>query len=370
MDQQKRIDKLVLLSEEKVNEIKRHQRTNKALEERVRKAEASMNLINALRETTPHRPKWCATKKAPAGIHRATPTLLLSDLHLDEVVLPEATDYYNAYNREIAELRLTKAFNDAVKVTKHFMSGLEYDGIVCAILGDILTGDIHAELTKTNETTSYDSIVYWVPKLAAGIGMLADEYGKVYVPCISGNHDRNPMYHRVPMKRKARESLSWIIYNWLADFFANDDRVTFQISENGDLRWDVYGHKFNATHGDQFRGGDGIIGPLGPITRGNNRKGARNAVLNRPYDTLVLGHFHQYIVGRDLMVNGALKGFDEYAHESNFLPEPPCQALFINTPEHGITMRTPILVTDPKEPWLKKAKQLKSGIFKVGGEVA
>lgn len=382
MDPKLRIDRLTRLHDEKVNELrvvrralatkelniellKESKRRVVDLEARVKKAEASMKLLNALRDSAPHKPKWAAPRRAPKGTHHATPTLLLSDLHLDEVVDPSGVDWYNAYDRQIAELRLTKAFEDTVKVTTQFMNGLTFDGIVCALLGDIVTGDIHAELSKTNETTTYDTIVYWVPKLAAGISMLADTFGKVYVPCVSGNHDRNPMYHRVPMKRKAKESLSWIIYNWLADFFANDDRVTFQISETGDLRWDIYAHRFNATHGDQFRGGDGIIGPLGPITRGNNRKGARNQVLNRPYDTLVFGHFHQYMIGRDLMGNGSLKGYDEYAHESNFLPEPPCQALFINTPENGITFRTPIYVTDDAEPWLKKAKQMKSGIYRL-----
>lgn len=36
-----------------------------------------------------------------------------------------------------------------------------------------------------------------------------------------------------------------------------------------------------------------------------------------------MGHWHQYFIGQGLVVNGSLKGYDEYAMTSNFRPEVP-----------------------------------------------
>ena len=52
------------------------------------------------------------------------------------------------------------------------------------------------------------------------------------------------------------------------------------------------------------------------------------------------------------MVNGSLKGYDEYAAVSNFGFEAPAQGLFLMTPEHGKTWTAPILPMDRKaEKW-------------------
>ena len=63
---------------------------------------------------------------------------------------------------------------------------------------------------------------------------------------------------------------------------------------------------------------------------------------------------HQLIMAPEqgLIVNGSLKGYDEYASVSNFRPERPQQALWLVTPENGISVSAPVLVADrKKEKW-------------------
>src|SRR5690606_9958463 len=117
-------------------------------------------------------------------------------------------------------------------------------------------GDIHDELARTNEGTMMESIVHWVPKLASGLEYLADEFGQLFVPCVRGNHDRYSKKKQA--KKQSQEAFSWIIYHWLQDKFADDDRVEFAIAESADLEFDIYDTTFLLTHGDQFRGGGGI----------------------------------------------------------------------------------------------------------------
>lgn len=91
-----------------------------------------------------------------------------------------------------------------------------------------------------------------------------------------------------------------------------------------------------------------MIGALGPIIRGDHRKRSRNAQIDQDYDTMLLGHWHQLIQLQRLIVNGSLKGYDEYANQNNFPYEPPRQALWITHPQHGITFSAPVNVERKK----------------------
>src|SRR5690606_24298480 len=130
-----------------------------------------------------------------------------------------------------------------------------------------------------------------VPKLASGLEYLADEFGQLFVPCVRGNHDRYSKKKQA--KKQSQEAFSWIIYHWLQDKFADDDRVEFAIAESADLEFDIYDTTFLLTHGDQFRGGGGIAGIYSPLMKGSYQKQARNASLGQPFDYMIMGHWHQ-----------------------------------------------------------------------------
>ena len=164
----------------------------------------------------------------------------------------------------------------------------------------------------------------------------------MFIPCVTGNHGRNTF--KIRNKGRNHTSFDWLIYQFLAKRFEGDDRIHFLISDGSDAYYSVYGHKYLLTHGDQFRGGDGVIGALGPIIRGDHRKRSRNSQIDQEYDTMLLGHWHQLIQLQRLIVNGSLKGYDEYAYNNNFPFEPPRQALWITHPSHGITFSAPVYV--------------------------
>lgn len=65
----------------------------------------------------------------------------------------------------------------------------------------------------------------------------------------------------------------------------------------------VYNRR-NCSPTAQFRGGDGFIGCLVPIVRGDHKKRARNNRVDQGYDTLLLGHWHQLIQLQRLIVEG------------------------------------------------------------------
>jgi hypothetical protein len=186
------------------------------------------------------------------------------------------------------------------------------------------------------------SILDITGKLTWMIDELLKHFPRIFLPCVTGNHGRNT--HKIWTKDRHATSFDWLIYNLLAKHYEQDKRVTFLIPDGPDAYYRIYGHRFLLTHGDQFRGGDGLIGCLGPIIRGDHKKRSRNAQIDMEYDTMMLGHWHQYIHHSRVIVNGSLKGYDEYAYTNNFGFEEPQQALFVNHPKHGITYRMPVKV--------------------------
>jgi hypothetical protein len=172
-------------------------------------------------------------------------------------------------------------------------------------------------------------------------------FGKVFVPCVSGNHGRNTK--KIQAKNRNHTSFDWMLYNLIAHDLRHDPRITFQIPDASDALFRIYNTRFLLTHGDQFRGGDGIIGPIGPLFRGNQKKLARNSAVDMAYDVMMCGHWHQYIQLARLLVNGSMKGYDEYAFTNNFGFEPPQQALCVVHERYGITYRMPVLCEKPSD---------------------
>jgi hypothetical protein len=60
----------------------------------------------------------------------------------------------------------------------------------CALGGDMLTGDIHDELTETNDAPTAVALLDIYGVLRVGHHEIADEFGMVFLPCVAGNHGR------------------------------------------------------------------------------------------------------------------------------------------------------------------------------------
>lgn len=297
-------------------------------------------------------PNWLRPRKKKTERHRATLVAFLSDLHAGEVVRPEEMQGYNAYNLDICEMRLRRFFEKAIMLARDFLAGVDYDGIVLPLGGDLVSGDIHDELMQTNELSVLESTIWVAPRLVAGIEMLASEFGKVHVVSAPGNHGRDSKIPRA--KGRSAHNADTHIAKMVAMFFAAanpgaGDAVTFDIPEAFDVDFDIDRWRFSMEHGDNMKfSGTSEIGALGPVKRGTLRKSRQHEEEGRPFAYNLLGHFHQYVpaASQGFIMNGSLKGYDEYARSWHFKPEPAQQALVVVTPENGVTQNVPIIVTD------------------------
>jgi hypothetical protein len=335
-------------------EILRNLRTARAIartqEEVLADVKERLALYEGLESQRLEPPVWTVPKKK-GGKHAATLVLGIGDQHWGEVVNPDRIEGVNAYNVEIAGMRMKRAFERTVVLARDYMTGLEFDGVQVLSTGDCISGLIHEELKESNEQSVTESVLGVSEALSAGIALLAEEFGKVNVAGVVGNHSR--LSRNNPTKNP-QECLDWLVLQMVARDFDSDDRVTISAPPALGMRVQVYDTVYYLTHGTQFRGGSGIAGALSPLMLGVHRAGARARASGRPFTSMVIGHFHQAIwyPSRGLIVCGTLKGFDEYAASREFTPEPPQANLWVVTPERGATSYAPVFAADREaEGW-------------------
>lgn len=339
---------------EEVSIVRLRRERDSAKKEVVRLTQAmdeANRIINAIEQVNTSEiepPRWLSPAKPRASA--ATLVAMLSDTHFDEVVNPDEMEGLNAYNRTIAKLRLERWAKNVVKMARHYLAGMKYDGLVLVLGGDIFSGDIHEELKDTNEATMLESCLYWSEQIAGAVGLLAEEFGRVQVVSVVGNHGR--MSRKPRMKQRVVTNFDWLLAKMVERYFADDKRVSFVIPTSPDAWIQIYGHGHLITHGDQVHGGGGIGGIYPPIMRMRAKKEHKYLQTGQNFRTLWMGHWHTYLSTPHLIINGSLKGWDEFAAIMGFGFEPPQQALAIVTPERNITVQAPIFCQDRKrEGW-------------------
>lgn len=306
-------------------------------------AEANSLLKIADGLATPHvNPLKVKRKK---GRHTVAATAFLSDTHWDEVVSLEQTGGVNEYNRQIAERRLRAFAEKTILVSRDLLTGFHIDHLDLPFGGDMISGNIHEELARTNQSEVMDTVDHWSEKLAEVIVTLASDFNTVFIPCVVGNHGRNTRKPR--HKGRVRDNFDWLIYRNVQRIIKGQCKnVTMAISESTDVTWSTANHTYCLTHGDQASGGAGWGGIFSPIMRLYEKKIKAYSGRGQGFDYLIMGHWHQFIDAGAVIVNGTTKGYDEFAHNLNFRPEPPQQAFWLTDPDHGKIFSAPLFVDD------------------------
>lgn len=291
-------------------------------------------------------PSWVSPKKPKRS--EATVVVMLSDLHLDEVVNPDELGGVNAYDRRIARMRLKRFAAKTIELSRDYVAGVDVAGCVVLWGGDMVSGDIHDELKESNEAGGLATCVHWSKELAACMETLANHFGRVHVACVVGNHGRQTRKPRA--KGRVRDNLDWLLSTMTANHMVDDKRVTWDIPDTPDCMVTVYDTKILLTHGDQIRGSsNGIGGLFAPAIRYRTKR-----LVNDDFDCLAFGHFHSLILANEVgfIANGSMKGVDEFSRLCAFPDQEPMQAWLLCTPEHGISLQAPIYVGDrQKEGW-------------------
>jgi hypothetical protein len=298
-------------------------------------------------------PSFNAERKWPADKIGEAVILPLSDLHMGEVIDLAQMGGLNSFNEVIARARLERLFARAVKLATVHWTGPPPAAFYVPLMGDLVSGEIHDELAKTNDLLSIPAVRAMSEALIGGLDLLARAFPDtpVHVVSVPGNHGRTT--RKPEAKGFALDSydtlVAWCVESWFAA--KGQSQITFSAPASGDAVVNIHGWNVLFTHGDRIgsRGGAGFVGPAATIARGFQKLTMDYAAQGVMIDVIVVGHFHTALELSQGFANGCLPGPSEYSKMLRMRPEPACQWFLAIHPKHGVSRRYKIYVGHESE---------------------
>ena len=268
----------------------------------------------------------------------ATAIVLASDWHCEERVTREATNGLNEFDLAIFKDRARWFFANTAKLLHKEQRDIRIPHMILAVLGDMLSGSIHRDLAESNHLGLMDAVALAQDTIAGGIRyLLAETDVRLTVVWKVGNHSR--VTHEQRVQTEQAVSLEWLVGHSLAQFFADEPRVTFVRDRSLLTYVDVYGRAIRFTHGHAFKYAGGVGGLTIPV----NKKIAEWDKGRQAHLTC-FGHLHTYMRGQRFVSNGSLIGYGPYSVWIGAAFEPPMQAFTLIDSRFGRTVEAPVLL--------------------------
>lgn len=178
-----------------------------------------------------------------ARIATSAAILCLSDFHHGETVDPEDTGNLFQYNPEISALRYDECIDRGIEIARFHKVG----NFVTAHLGDMVSGEIHEDLIRSNELELVAQTIDFA-EMAAGRVQKVSEYFTNTLVSVSGNHPR--IQKRPHFRHKQTENMDYMVAKYMQALLQNQKNLKFEIPKS---YWAVIaagGRKFYLMHGD------------------------------------------------------------------------------------------------------------------------
>jgi predicted phosphodiesterase len=293
-------------------------------------------IIQAM-ESNPYEPVFRVGPSAGSGDDPHTMFALISDAHYGETV--DMDIFGIQYNMEIAERRIKYLTQKIIRFREIKSAEYPINKIVVAFLGDMISGNIHEELAESNESPVSDQLVRMAHIMVDVIGSLSEVFPEVEVIVMPGNH---PRLSKKPRHKRKYDNLEYIMGEMVKAIVKPIENVEVIVPKDLIYIHDIMGHKVGMTHGDGYKSTSFAGIPFYGLARKRAAFQEGLKELGMPLvDMLVMGHFHQLLWwpgrGCDLIVNGSIKGPDEYAFDTMHAGDEAQQALITMNRKHGIT---------------------------------
>lgn len=278
-------------------------------------------------------PRFRPAQVAPSGKTPHEFALLFSDLHAGEIVSREETGGLNFYNWDVMLERLNVLREGIVSYQQNRPYPVEKLNIWA--LGDMLSGNIHAELEATNEIPLAEATVQLGLDMAVWVESLTEFFPQVTFDGVVGNH---PRAHKKPWAKQGYDNADWTAYHVMATALKRNPAIKVTIPKATQHRVPIAGKHALLWHGDGVRSSMPGV-PWGGVMRRVAALSNQYASAAQPVDYFACGHFHQanaVEAGRVLM-NGSIKGVDEYSLKAFGGGQGPKQMLATFHPHRGLT---------------------------------
>ena len=265
----------------------------------------------------------------------------ISDVHMGSVQEEDEIEGFNEYSPEIAEQRCMEYSKKVIEWVE--LHRLAYNIPILSVLvtGDLISNDIHLELTATNAFSAPVQVVVAGNLLARQISYVAPYFEKVEVHFIvADNHSR--LTKKPQSKEEGYNSLNYVVGVIAKQYLKDFKNVEFNIYPQYEKVVKVLNRNYLIMHGHNIRGWMGI--PWYSIERKIAKEAtARMGLMLDEYfqkrneigfHKLVFGHFHQPMDHPLYTCSGSVQGTDAYDHKDGRYAKPSQSAWMVH-PKHG-----------------------------------
>ena len=301
-------------------------------------------IIDAIRENTTPIPrvtqighKVPSTDSRRRATQPQTMVAPLTDTHVGDRVTFDQTTGINEYNVDIFNKRLYGWTEQIILLANYRRNIADVEELVIPMLGDMVSGDIHEELARTNIGNCMEQMINGAFLISQSLMALSQHFTKVRVAGVVGNHGR--MTRKIPSKDKYMD-WDYMLYQWIAAFCAEQPNISFHIPKNFSTIINVANRNILIMHGDSISGGGTsasftrMVGQM----RGRQQQNQSWEDMQR-FDDIMIGHFHridEYDIGTGAMyICGTMKGSDEFTTNRLHVSSPPKHLITYWHPDHG-----------------------------------
>jgi hypothetical protein len=284
------------------------------------------------------------------GVKGNTPQVVvapLSDTHVGDHVSLEQMAGLNSYDIDIFNRRLHGWATQLLNLVELRRNTAPIDKLIIPMLGDMVSGDIHEELARTNIDNCMQQMIRGANLIAQALMFLAPHFKEIEVPCVVGNHGR--MTRKPPMKDKYMD-WDYMLYQWVAAYLRNQKHIKFSIPKTFLNSFEVCNRQILIMHGDSISGAGSNMAITRAVTGLRSflqfRKNLEDEVetplrpsLTSQFDSVMMGHFHridEIDVGTGaIYICGTMKGGDEFAAQKLHTITKPKQLVTYWHPVYG-----------------------------------
>jgi transposase-like protein len=315
--------------EQRVKELERSQHAGR--EEDVLRERMVFALKQAIASKEPtHKPKLT---KVGGGKDAHEMALLWSDAHAGEVVSHEETNGLNSYDWQV----MMRRHDEITRGVLSYKENRPYpvDRLHIWSLGDMLSGNIHQELAETNEFPIIECAIQFGLDGAEWLEQFVPHFREIHFAGVVGNHPR--LTKKMSSKRRF-DNFDWLVYHTMQQRLRAYPQIKWQIPKAQKWPVEICGRRVLLYHGDGIRSTMTDV-PWGGIIRYTNKLANQYARAGKPIDHFACGHFHEAnaVKNRRILMNGSIKGVDEYSVDAFGGGEAPTQLLTTFHKRRGLT---------------------------------
>lgn len=294
-------------------------------------------LVEVLEELVPVKKPMFAPSEFSADTGKpGTPHVFVldwSDLHASEEVNAEQMNGINHYDWDEMLLRHDRMTQSIISF-KDKRGYAVYELHIFG-LGDMLSGDIHAELRETNDRPLMDAALQLGLDMAEWVETLSGWFDSITVHGVVGNHPRTAL--KQPMKNRYN-NYDWMVYQVMKLRLKDHKGVTVNVPKSAHLPVKIFDETHLLFHGDGIRSTMPGV-PWGGVMRRVAELSNQYQRIGTPIDRFHVGHFHSsnVIQGGRLFLNGSVKGPDEFSLLQFGGGQDAQQLLQVYHPDRGLT---------------------------------